>query len=150
MSDAFPTSDEPRPWQRLGLVLAGASAVAALLITLVHMSSPPDCPAPLAEATPAPTSHEEPADTARPEPFTSAIDDTTPQEQTLVARPLPREPFKGQKRPPCNRHTEAELVGACWMPHEIKAPCPNALFEHQGKCYAPVFSAQPPPQSLGG
>ncbi|WNG41629.1 hypothetical protein F0U61_54075 [Archangium violaceum] len=41
-----------------------------------------------------------------------------------------------------------ELVGACWMPHELKAPSPDALFENQGKCYAPTFSAKPP-QSVG-
>ena len=150
MSDAFPTSDEPRPWQRLGLVLAGASAVAALVFALVHMSPPPDGPAPLAEATPAPTSHEEPADTQRQDAFISALGDTTPQGLPLLARPLPREPFKGQKRPPCTRYAEVELVGACRMPHKMKAPCPNVLFEHQGECYAPVFSAQQqPPQSLG-
>ena len=140
MADAFPTYDEPRPWRRLG-VLAGAAAVCALVFALVHMapvSQPPDGP-----------SHEAPTDTAMPEPFTSALEDTAPPGQPMLARPLPREPFKGQKRPPCARYTEVELVGACWMPHELKAPCPNALFEHQGKCYAPVFSAQPPPQSLG-
>ena len=78
-----------------------------------------------------------------------ALEDPTSQEgQPMIARPLPREPFKGQKRPPCTRYAEVELVGACWMPHEMKAPCPNVLFEHQGKCYAPVFRAQAPPQSI--
>ncbi len=50
---------------------------------------------------------------------------------------------------PCTRYTEVELVGACWAPHEIKAPCPEDLFEHQGKCYMPTFSAKPPPSALG-
>jgi hypothetical protein len=75
--------------------------------------------------------------------------DTTPDEPFVLARPLPKEPYKGQKRPPCTRYTEVELVGACWMPHELKAPCPESLHEHQGKCYVPAFSAKPPPQSLG-
>jgi hypothetical protein len=153
MADAFPASDEPRHWRRLGVVLAGAAAVGVLVLALVHialLTPPPDGSAPLAGATPAPTSYyEDPADTAIPEPFTSALEDTPPQGQPMLARPLPREPFKGQKRPPCTRYTEVELVGACWMPHKLKAPCPNALFEYQGECYAPVFSAQPPPQSLG-
>jgi hypothetical protein len=67
----------------------------------------------------------------------------------VLARPLPKEPFKGQKRPPCTRYAEVELVGACWAPHKLKAPCPETLFEHQGECYLPSFSAKPPPSSLG-
>jgi hypothetical protein len=141
MSDAYPASDEPRPWRRLGLVLAGAAAVGALVFALVHLAPPPVGPDSLAGAAPEPMSHEEDA-------FISGLADTTPPAQPLLARPLPREPFKGQKRPPCTRYAEVELVGACWMPHEMKAPCPNVLFEYQGKCYAPAFSAQPPPQSL--
>lgn len=60
----------------------------------------------------------------------------------------PQEPFKGQKRPPCTRYVEVELIGACWGPHELKAPCPDVLYEHQGKCYVPLFSAKPPPSAL--
>ncbi|QRN94509.1 hypothetical protein JRI60_36075 [Archangium violaceum] len=75
--------------------------------------------------------------------------DTADAGESVLARPLPREPFKGQKRPPCTRYAEVELVGACWLPHELKAPCPDVLYEYQGKCYLPAFSAKPPPQSLG-
>jgi hypothetical protein len=81
--------------------------------------------------------------------FRAGLADTTPPGQTVFTRPLPKEPFKGQKRPPCTRYTEVELVGGCWMPHKLKAPCPEDLFEHQGECYAPSFSAKPPPSSLG-
>lgn len=34
-----------------------------------------------------------------------------------------------EKRPPCTRYVEVELVGACWAPHELKAPCPETLFK---------------------
>jgi hypothetical protein len=27
--------------------------------------------------------------------------------------------------------------------------CGNGYYEHQGKCYAPVFVIPPPPQSVG-
>ncbi len=81
--------------------------------------------------------------------FRAGLADTTPQGQPVLARPLPKEPFKGQKRPPCTRYTEVELVGACWAPHKLKAPCPEDLFEYQGECFMPTFSAKPPPSSLG-
>ncbi|MGZ3458826.1 MAG: hypothetical protein ACXU86_10035 [Archangium sp.] len=151
VADALPASDEPRPWRRPGLVLAGAAAVCALVFARVHgapMSRPQSGPDPLARAAPAPMSHEVPI-AQDPDTFSNgALYDTTPLGQPVLAKPLPSEPFKGQKRPPCTRYTEVELVGACWVPHELKAPCPDALFEYQGKCYLPIFSVKPPPQSL--
>ncbi|HEX8438988.1 hypothetical protein [Archangium sp.] len=139
-------SDPPEPRLRwlLGLGVVSAVTVCALLCALVHQAFVPQPPS----APPAPLSHEEPT-AAGTSDFRAWLSDTTPQEQTVLARPLPKEPFKGQKRPPCTRYTEVEIVGACWMPHELKAPCPEDLFEHQGKCYAPSFSAKPPPSSLG-
>jgi hypothetical protein len=140
MARAFPDIDEPRP--RWRLALAGAAAVCTLLFALVHLApefQPPSGPEPLASTPSAPMSHD----------FNAWLADTTDAGESVLARPLPKEPFKGQKRPPCIRYTEVELVGGCWMQHVLKAPCPNELFEHQGNCYAPTFSAKPPPQSLG-
>ena len=95
-------------------------------------------------------SNDVPTVTEKQEPPTSSwLADTLPEGQPALARPLPREPFKGQKRPPCTRYVEVELVGACWAPHELKAPCPEVLYEYEGKCYLPSFSAKPPPPSLG-
>ncbi|QRN95538.1 hypothetical protein JRI60_41835 [Archangium violaceum] len=151
MADAFPSSSEPHPWRRLGLVLAGCAVACTLVFALLHSapaSPPPSEPSHVARTAREPLDHEVPMHPGMSDAFTSALDNTTTQEQPGLARPLPREPFKGQKRPPCTRYTEVELVGACWMPHELKAQCPNALFEHQGKCYAPVFTAPPPPQSI--
>ncbi len=136
---------EPRRRWRLGLGVASAATVGALLLALVLLvpASPPNAP-------PAPLSHEVPMGAEAPTPsIDGLLADTTPDEPFVLARPLPKEPYPGQKRPPCNRHTEVELIGACWMPHELKAPCPDSLHEHKGKCYVPAFSAKPPPQSLG-
>jgi hypothetical protein len=141
MARAIPENYELRPRWRLGLGLASAAAVCALLFALVRLT--PVSP-------PAPVSDEVPTATEKPDSSTSAwLVDTTPQEQSVLARPLPREPFKGQKRPPCTRYVEVELIGACWGPHKLKAPCPDVLYEYQGECYVPLFSARPPPQSLG-
>jgi hypothetical protein len=129
---------------RLGWGVASAVTVGALLLALVRLAPVSQPPSVL----PAPLSHEEPTAVEMPD-FRAWLSDTTPQGEAVFARPLPKEPFKGQKRPPCTRYTEVELVGACWAPHELKAPCPEDLFEYQGKCYLPSFSARPPPSSLG-
>jgi hypothetical protein len=153
MARAVSDTHEPRLRWSLGWGMASAAMVCALLFALAHLPSvpqPPSAPEPLASAPPAPGSHEEPAAGENPDmPTHGGLVDTADAGQSVLARPLPREPFKGQKRPPCHRYAEVELVGACWLPHELKAPCPDVLYEHQGKCYSPAFSAKPPPSSLG-
>jgi hypothetical protein len=144
MARVIADSHEPRLRWRLGRGVVSATTVGILLFALVRLvsvSQPPSAP-------PAPLGYEVPT-AAETSDFRAGLAGTTSQGQTVFARPLPKEPFKGQKRPPCTRYTEVELVGACWMPHELKAPCPEDLFEHQGKCYVPSFSAKPPPSSLG-
>jgi hypothetical protein len=151
MARAVADPHEPRLRWRLGMGVVGAATVGALLFALVRLASvsqPPSPPEPLASASPAPMSHEVPTAPGTPD-FNAWLADTTPQGQPGLARPLPKEPFKGQKRPPCTRYVEVELVGACWAPHKLKAPCPETLFEYQGECYLPSFSARPPPSSLG-
>jgi hypothetical protein len=153
MALAAGLTDEPRPRWRQELSVASVVAVCVLLFALVHLtlvSRPPSSSEPLASAPPGPMRHEVPTSTELPDPLDSGWPaDTSLEEQPMLARPLPREPFKGQKRPPCSRYIHVELVGACWMPHELKAPCPEELYEYQGKCYAPVLSTKPSPQSLG-
>jgi hypothetical protein len=146
MARVFADTHEPRLPRRLGWGVVSAATVCALLFALVRLapvSQPPSSP-------PAPMSHEEPTAAEVPTPsIDRLLADTTAEEPFVLARPLPKEPYKGQKRPPCTRYTEVELVGGCWMPHKLKAPCPESLHEHQGECYVPAFSAKPPPQSLG-
>lgn len=154
MSRAFPYTDEPRLGRRLGLGLVSAAALCALLFVLVRLtpvSQPPSGREPSVSTSPVLTSDDVQEDSQDAgSSFRAYLADITPEGQSVLARPLPREPFKGQKRPPCTRYTEVELVGACWAPHELKAPCPEDLFEYQGKCYIPAFSAKTqPPQSVG-
>jgi hypothetical protein len=144
---------EPRLQWRPGWGVVSAASVCTLLLALVCLapgSQRPSAPEPEASAESASMSHDAPMKSETLDPRTSAwLGDTAPPGDLVFARPLPRQPFKGQKRPPCTRLVEVELIGACWGPHELKAPCPDELFEHQGKCYAPIFSARPPPQSVG-
>jgi hypothetical protein len=155
MTRALDGPEEPSPLWRLGLALAGTAALCALVFAVVRLASgapPPGGPEYLASTPPAAESHDSQGDIAGTpdDPLDNGwlSDAVDAGNESVVARPLPREPFKGQKRPPCHRYAEVDLIGACWMPHEHKAPCPDVLYEHQGKCYAPVFSAKPPPQSV--
>ncbi|WP_257448008.1 hypothetical protein [Archangium lipolyticum] len=153
MSRAFPNTHAPRLRWSLGLSVASAAAVCALLFALVRLSSVSQTssgPELVASTPSAPVSHEASTAGGNPDqPTYEALVDVVDAGESVLARPLPREPFKGQKRPPCTRYVEVELVGACWLPHELKAPCPDILYEYEGKCYLPAYSAKPPPSSLG-
>lgn len=160
MARALDNPEDPPPPGRMGLALAGTVALWALLFVLVPLASgsaPPGGPASLARTPPAIESHEFHEDMAGTpdEPsggmWISDIVDAGNEDggiESVVARPLPREALKGQKRPPCHRYAEVELVGGCWIEAALKAPCPDVLYEHEGKCYAPILSAKPPPQSV--
>lgn len=150
MAQHIPTADEPRPKWRLGLALASAAAACALVFALASMSRPPDDPDTEARAVLPPMSPEElPTDTEMPFEGISLTDTRDGGSVEFIARPLPNKPYKGQKRPPCTPRIEVEIMGGCWVPHELKAPCPEALHEYQGKCYTIAVSAQPPPQAIG-
>ena len=152
MAQAFPDSHEPRlPW-RLGLALAGAAAVGTLVFALlrpVPVSPPPEGPAPWASATPTPMSPEAPTDTVIPLTGHSSLMGTADGGAPVLAHPFPSKPYKGQKRPPCKPRVEEEIMGACWVPHELKAPCPEDLYEYKGKCYTTSMLPPKEPQSLG-
>ncbi|MFE8603671.1 hypothetical protein [Archangium violaceum] len=149
MSRALPEDKEPRPVWRRGLALAGAAAVGALAFALLHLASaspPPDSTEPWASIPSASIPQEVPTDT---EPFpTSGSIWNTEQDGGVLARPLPQKPYKGQRRPPCKPRIEVELIGACWVPHKLKAPCPEDLYEYQGECFTASMASPPLPRSL--
>jgi hypothetical protein len=153
MTRALSDTDEPRLRWRLGLTLAGVAVGCTLFFAWVRLASESQASGgqePVTSTLPALMNHEELTEGGDPDqPTHGGLVDTADAGGFVLARPLPREPFKGQKRPPCTRYAEVELVGACWLPHKLKAPCPDVLYEHQGECYSPAFSARPPPQSLG-
>jgi len=146
MARVLSVTPEPRPRWHLGLGVGvvSAAAMGALLFALVRLdpvSQPPSTP-------PAPMSHAELSETESLDSIEKWLADAAPEEPFSLARPLPKAPYKGQKRPPCKPPVEVELVGGCWGIHEMKPPCRDSLHEYQGKCYVPFFSAKPPPSSL--
>ncbi|HEX5752233.1 MAG TPA: hypothetical protein VFZ09_38830 [Archangium sp.] len=111
------------------------------------MSPPPDSADPLVRAAPAPMGQEVPTDTVLPLTGHS-LRSATDGGPSPIAHPFPRKPYKGQKRPPCTPRIEVEIMGACWVPHDLKAPCPEELYEYQGKCYMAAMLPPPEPRSI--
>jgi hypothetical protein len=150
MAHAFPVYEEPRLRWRLGLALAGAAAVCALVFALARqapVSQPPIGPDPVVRVEPAPMSQEVPTDIEIPLTGNS-LWDSADGGPSAISHPFPRKPYKGQRRPPCKPRIEVEIMGACWVPHELKAPCPEELYEYQGKCYTTSMLPPPQPQSI--
>jgi hypothetical protein len=115
---------------------------------MVPMSPPTSGPEPITRAAPAPVSHEVPTDTTLPSQgisFRGIADGGQP----VIAYPFPSKPYRGQKRPPCTPRIAVEINGGCWVPHKLKAPCPEELHEYKGECYTVAVTSQPLPQSLG-
>jgi hypothetical protein len=134
-------------WQERAL--AGAAAVGILVCALLRpapVSPPPE--GPWASAAPTPMRHEVPTDSELG-PTGTLFWDAVDGGAAAIARPFPSKPYPGQRRPPCKPRLEVEIMGACWVPHELKAPCLEELYEYQGKCYTASMKAQPQPQSLG-
>lgn len=151
MARVVADTHEPRLRWRLGLGMASAAMVCALVFTLVRLapvSHSPEDPEPVASAKPTPMSHDVLTDNELPPMgnhwLTSNPDGGVP----ALALPFPRKPYKGQKRPPCTPRVEVEIMGACWVPHKLKAPCPEELYEYQGECYMTVMLPPQTPQSI--
>ena len=85
-----------------------------------------------------------------PPPDVWATDGDTPDAGPLIARPMPAEPFEGQKRPPCAKY-ETAIQGGCWAELARKPDednCGQNGFAHGGKCYVPVRKAKRLPTSV--
>jgi hypothetical protein len=68
--------------------------------------------------------------------------------RTPVERPMPEKPLPEQRKPPCHPNGEVALHGGCWfLIVAAKPPCEGGLYEWDGVCYEPRFSAGRPPTS---
>jgi predicted Ser/Thr protein kinase len=58
-----------------------------------------------------------------------------------LAMPMPKKPFPGQNRPPCEAEGQKSINGGCWVGPigTKKPPCGKAGFDHDDGCYLPVF-----------
>ncbi|EPX62523.1 hypothetical protein D187_008711 [Cystobacter fuscus DSM 2262] len=76
------------------------------------------------------------------------LTDTVDVGPVVLARPMPKKPFDVQKRPPCNKALEEEHFDGCWVETKKSAPCPDELYELEGKCFLPAAKPQQRPASL--
>lgn len=148
MARHVPGAEEPRGRRALGLGLAfaGAALMGALLFALVP--SLLSLREPEVQAAQGLDGDESSTD-AMEVPLVKSLRSMVPGDSLMLTRAVPKQPYKGQAKPPCLPKVEVELQGGCWVPHKLKAPCPPELHEHQGECYTPSYPAQPPPQSVG-
>jgi hypothetical protein len=49
---------------------------------------------------------------------------------------MPKQPFSGQRKPPCERG-EREINGGCWVGPigDETPPCGDTMFDYEGRCY---------------
>ncbi len=65
-----------------------------------------------------------------------------------IGRELPKQPFPSQRKPPCEPRLETEIMGACWVRvGSESAPCGTKMFDWDGKCFTPSFTAPRQPTS---
>ncbi|WP_233261933.1 hypothetical protein [Vitiosangium sp. GDMCC 1.1324] len=141
-----PRESAPRIQSRRRIALAAGigALVAAALLAFTHRASPGVQVVVDADAEGAGTGWGGSGNVADDVVLTSATD----TEPIVLARPMPKSPFDNQKRPPCKKPVEVEAFGGCWVPHEIRAPCPDDLYEREGKCYLPAAKPKATPAAV--
>ena len=77
--------------------------------------------------------------------------ETPPAPDKKITREVPSKPLSDQKLPPCSERSAVVINGGCWRiqaPGADIAPCDSDLYEHRGRCYAPILiSAERVPTS---
>ncbi|HEX5750006.1 MAG TPA: hypothetical protein VFZ09_27500 [Archangium sp.] len=140
---------ETRPapsWRRPFLAAGLVAAAAAVLLHLGGAEPPPhyEPGAELAQGDVDAGWGWDDASVATGMVLTNSADDLP----IVLARALPKKPFSNQKRPPCEKLLEVEINNGCWVPHEVRAPCPDRLYEFGGKCYLPAAKPESSPRAL--
>ncbi|HLL51900.1 MAG TPA: hypothetical protein VK447_00050, partial [Myxococcaceae bacterium] len=64
---------------------------------------------------------------------------------------VPKNPAKGQARPPCATG-EVEINGGCWIGpiKGMDVPCAPKFYEHQNECYVPMAADPKQPVAIDG
>ncbi|HYH98542.1 MAG TPA: hypothetical protein VD972_21495, partial [Hyalangium sp.] len=131
-----------------GLVAAGVLLMVLLPLQLRQEQDPEPEPAPWL-ATP-----EEPAQFATDggvaEEALAGVQDVPGVVMPLilaVGKPMPDQPFPGQRKPPCDPDTQLVVYGACWSVLKKEAPCGPNAYDYEGRCLLPFFTSPRKPTS---
>jgi serine/threonine protein kinase len=64
----------------------------------------------------------------------------------VLALPMPKKPWPGQNKPPCEPESQKAINGGCWVGPlgTKKPPCGKAGYDHDDGCYLPVFDMPAP------
>ncbi|MFL5349473.1 MAG: serine/threonine protein kinase [Hyalangium sp.] len=134
----------------------GAAAVAGGLLVLgwselVHRgpSAPvvPEPPPDIAEYVHESPTPEAPDGGVGEEALASAVQTPRPGSPAYVlGLPMRREPFPGQKKPPCAPRTQKAINGGCWWGPlgTQKPPCGVEAYDYDNGCYGPVLTLDAP------
>jgi hypothetical protein len=61
---------------------------------------------------------------------------------TAVGLPMPKTPFPGQKKPPCEPRMQRAILGECWVRVGTeKPPCGPTAYDYEEGCYMPVYES---------
>jgi serine/threonine protein kinase len=64
-----------------------------------------------------------------------------------LSRPMPKNPMRGQRKPPCERG-ETAINGACWVEVAREVPpCGDTMFDYDGRCFKASTDAPRQPTS---
>ncbi|WP_224367793.1 serine/threonine-protein kinase [Hyalangium versicolor] len=68
---------------------------------------------------------------------------------SALGRPMPKQPYPGQRKPPCSARGERSINGGCWVivGAEERPPCGPTMFDHEDRCYYASYDAPRQPAS---
>lgn len=149
----------PRPrwrwpdWATTAVAAMGGGLIAGVVLLIaIHGGSERPEPAPAPAWVP-PVALEEPT----PENLDGGVAEevvvstaTVPRDVTpyvTIHAAMPKQPFPGQKKPPCDPDVEVFALGACWSLLKKESPCGPSAYDYQGKCLRAVYEGQRAPTS---
>jgi hypothetical protein len=62
-----------------------------------------------------------------------------------LGRSVPKTPYPGQRKPPCEPRGEKAINDGCWiLVGDEESPCSPKHFDYEGRCYSPAYDVSTP------
>jgi len=143
-----PPSSRNSSSRRASASLVGALVMAVVMLLWVRPAPPEPKPTPWL-ATPEEVAQFAP-DAGVGDEALASVQDVPRAVMPLVLTvgvAMPKKPFDGQRKPPCDPDTEIAVLGACWAVLKKEAPCGPKAFDYEGRCLRASFDAPRQPTS---